>query len=73
MTNRNAISVQIYRADNNRYICSEYGPTMASATNKAIAQGKALRARMQTNLYLRDCLGGLRAEILPNGKVKRTN
>ena len=67
------IGVRIYRADNNRYITSEYGSDFAAATRKAIKTGKALRANMQTNLYLRDCLGGLRAEILADGKVKVTS
>lgn len=66
------IGVRIYRADNNQYVSSEYGPDFHSATRKAIKTGKALRANMQTNLYLRDCLGGLRAEILANGKVRVT-
>lgn len=72
MANLNAISVRIYRADNNSYITSEYGPDFSVATRKAIKTAKALRANMKTNLYLRDCLGGLRAEVLADGTVKVT-
>ena len=58
------ISVKIYKASDNSFLDSAYGDSMRDAMRLAISRGKQLRPQLQTNLYLRDCLGGLRAEII---------
>ena len=68
------VSIHITRADSNRYLLSVHGDTMPDALATACTDAKHL-AKQHGDLYLRDCLGGLRAEVrLRDGKatIKRT-
>ena len=67
------IGCRIERADNNRYITTEYGDTMREAERKALATAKGLiRHQIGCDVNLRDCLGGLRYRVTENGKVEKT-
>ena len=56
------VSIRITRADNNRLLKSFYSDSMTLALLVAFREGRKL-AKQHGDLYLRDCLGGLRAEV----------
>ena len=55
-------TIYIYKASDSTLVESISGETMAIALRRAITLGERIRPQLQTDLYLRDCLGGLRAE-----------
>ncbi len=58
------ITIHIYQASDNRKLAMGQGANMQGAMRDAVELGKRLRVQLQSDLYLRDSLGGLRGEIL---------
>ena len=59
------VSITITRASDNSFVMRTHGDSMAGALHSAIKDAKRI-AVQQGDLYLRDCLGGLRAGVHRN-------
>jgi hypothetical protein len=57
------VSISLYNASDNKFIMSAYARTMPVALNDAINDAKQRVNAQRPTIYLRDCLGGLRAEV----------